>query len=118
MIETSIKDKETGEVLATSPEEAIQLLNVTYNFEITREILEDYFKLHAFIKENISSEDYDSLVDIYLKILDKTRADIPEDLQKEWLLRKDVLNLTGKFLPDDSKLKQNESFVDYLRGII
>jgi len=113
-----VKDKETGEVLATSPNEAIALLNTTYNFDITRATLEDYFKLHAFIKANISSEDYDSLIDIYLKILDKTRADIPEDLQKEWMLRKDNLGLTGKFLPDDSKLKQNESFVSYLKRVI
>jgi hypothetical protein len=49
--------------------------------------------------------DYDKLLDIYFKILDSTRADIPDDLQEEWLLRKDRLGLTGKFLPDTSALK-------------
>lgn len=45
------------------------------------------------------------MIDIYLKILDSTRADIPDDLQVEWKKRRAKLGLTGKFLPDNSALK-------------
>jgi hypothetical protein len=44
--------------------------------------------------------------DTYLRILDKTRADIPEDLQEYWIQNQDRLALTGKFLPDNSNLAQ------------
>jgi hypothetical protein len=50
-------------------------------------------------------EDYNTLLNIYFKILDSTRADIPDDMQDEWRKRKDSLGLTGKFLPDNSALK-------------
>jgi hypothetical protein len=53
----------------------------------------------------LPKKDFDSIINIYLKILDSTRADIPYDLQDEWRARKDNLGLTGKFLPDDSKLR-------------
>jgi hypothetical protein len=43
--------------------------------------------------------------DVYFKILDSTRADIPDDMQKSWLDKKDQLGLTGKFLPDESALR-------------
>jgi hypothetical protein len=39
-------------------------------------------------------------------ILDRTRADIPEDLQAYWIDNQERLKLTGKFLPDNSKLKK------------
>jgi hypothetical protein len=50
-------------------------------------------------------EDYSNLLNTYFKILDSTRADIPDNLQDEWRQRKDMLGLTGKFLPDSSELK-------------
>jgi hypothetical protein len=50
-------------------------------------------------------EDYNTLLNIYFKILDSTRADIPDNLQDEWRQRKDSLGLTGKFLPDTSALR-------------
>jgi hypothetical protein len=58
------------------------------------------------LKKNLTDEDLHSIYDIYLKILDSTRADIPEDLQQYWIQNKERLGLKGKFLPDDSKLKQ------------
>jgi hypothetical protein len=45
------------------------------------------------------------MLDTYFKILDSTRADIPDNLQEEWIGRKDRLVLSGKFLPENSKLK-------------
>ena len=56
------------------------------------------------LKSNLSEEDVNGIFDTYLRILDKTRADIPEDLQQYWIDNQQRLNLTGKFLPEDSNL--------------
>ena len=56
------------------------------------------------LKSNLSEQDLNKVYDIYLKILDSTRADIPEDLQDYWIANQERLQLKGKFLPDDSNL--------------
>jgi len=99
-----IKDKETGEWVARTPEQAIDLLNRAWNFNIDRETLSDFFKLQEFIEQNLSKEEQDKLWARYFKILDSTRCDIPTTLQNQWLDRQDELDLTGKFLPPSSKL--------------
>jgi hypothetical protein len=101
---TGVIDKESGSQEASNPKEAIALLNKLYNFNLTQDILDDYFKLEDFIRKNISKEEYNSIMDRYLKILDSTRADIPDNLQKYWIDNQDRLGLKGKFLPDNSKL--------------
>jgi hypothetical protein len=103
---TGVVDKETGEREAATPEEAIVLLNKLYGFKLTQSILDDYFKLEDFMKKNLSTEEYNSIIDRYLKILDSTRADIPENLQQYWIDNQDRLGLKGKFLPDTSNLIQ------------
>ena len=57
-----------------------------------------------YLKKNISKERFNQVLDIYLKILDSTRADIPTDLQDYWIQNQDRLSLKGKFLPDNSNL--------------
>ena len=103
---TGVVDKETGEREAATPDEAIALLNKLYGFRLTQDILDDYFKLEDFMKKNLSTEEYNSIMDRYLKILDSTRADIPENLQQYWIDNQDRLGLKGKFLPDTSNLTQ------------
>jgi hypothetical protein len=102
---TGVKDKETGEVVSRDPDEALQILSDRLGFRITQEDAENYYKLHGLFKAKMRPEDYSRLLDIYFKILDSTRADIPDNLQDEWRDRKERLGLTGKFLPDNSKLK-------------
>lgn len=111
-----VKDKETNTILATKPSEAIDKLNELYNFNLTKSILENYFTLRTFLEKNLDKSEYDSIIGIYLRILDSTRCDIPEDLQNTWKARKTELQLTGKFLPDDSKLLQEsyKSFKDLI----
>jgi len=99
-----VKSKETQEIVAKTPREAIELLSNLYNAEFTEQILEDYFKLFEFLKNNLDKDELEDILDIYIKILDRTRADVPEDLQKYWVDNQERLKLTGKFLPDDSKL--------------
>jgi hypothetical protein len=102
---SGVKDKTTGEILASDPKQALAILNKRLGTKITPDIAEDYYKLHKTLKAQMNPAAYDQMINTYFKILDSTRADIPDDLQKEWLARKDQLGLTGKFLPDDSKLK-------------
>jgi hypothetical protein len=102
---TGVKDKQTGEVIARDPDQALAVLSKALGFKITQADAEDYYKLHALFKAKMRPEDYNALVNVYFKILDSTRADIPDDLQDEWRKRKDSLGLTGKFLPDNSALK-------------
>lgn len=101
---TGVVDKETGKREASTPQEAIALLNKLYGFKLNQDILDDYFKLEDFMKKNLSTEEYNSIMDRYLKILDSTRADIPDNLQQYWIDNQDRLGLKGKFLPDSSNL--------------
>ena len=57
----------------------------------------------------MTPEQYDHLTNVYFKILDSTRADIPDDLQPLWIQKQSKLGLTGKFLPDTSKLIQYQT---------
>jgi hypothetical protein len=101
-----VKNKETQEIEASTTQEAIDLLNRLYNFNLDSKILSNYFKLQEFLQKNLSPEERNEIYDTYIKILDRTRADIPDDLQKYWIDNQERLKLTGKFLPDNSKLKK------------
>lgn len=103
---SGVKDKETGKVVATDPKQALNQLAFKLGVRVTPADAEDYYKLHSLLKAKAKPEDYSGILDIYLKILDSTRADIPDDLQDEWIRRRTRLHLTGKFLPDDSALQK------------
>lgn len=98
-----VKNKETQEIVASNPEQAIKLLSNEYGVEFTKDILSNFFTLMTFIQNNLK-EDSNSIFDIYLKILDSTRCDIPDPLQSYWLNNRERLGLIGKFLPETSKL--------------
>ena len=99
-----VKNKETQEIAAASPKEAVELLNKLYKTKFTNDNIGDYFGIIKEIKNKLSPEDLNGVFDTYLKILDSTRADIPEDLQDYWIKNQEKLNLKGKFLPDASNL--------------
>jgi hypothetical protein len=103
-----VKDKETGEVIAKDPDMALKVLGDRLGFKISQQDAEDYYRLHKLFQGKMRPADYDTMINIYLKILDSTRADIPDNLQDEWRARKDKLGLTGKFLPDNSALKVHQ----------
>lgn len=98
-----VKNKETQEIVATDPEQAIKLLSNEYNIRFNRDILSNFFKLYEVVKNDIKESN--EIFDIYLKILDSTRCDVPYPLHQYWRDNQERLGLTGKFLPDDSKLK-------------
>lgn len=109
---TGVVDKETGKQVASNSQEAIDLLSRLYAFNLTRDILNDYFKLEEFLKANLSQEEYNAIMDRYLKILDSTRTDIPDNLQDYWIANQARLGLKGKFLPDDSKLLSYQTLAE------
>ena len=99
-----IKIKDTGEWVAKHPEEALALLNDLYHFNLDRKTVENYHKLQEYLRTHLSETNLNHVYDIYLQALDRTRCDIPEDLQPYWVENKERLGLTGKFLPPDSQL--------------
>jgi len=102
-----VKDKETGIIVATEPSSALATLSDRLGFEIDESVAQHYYNLHNLLKQSLKKSDYQKLLAIYLKILDSTRADIPDDLQQYWIANKERLGLTGKFLPDNSTLKEH-----------
>jgi hypothetical protein len=99
---TGVKDKITGEVVANNPDEAIASLNKGFGLKLTKTAVEDFYKLNDQLAK---TQKYQLILDIYFKILDSTRCDIPDVLQANWIKNKSRLHLTGKFLPDNSALK-------------
>ena len=101
---SGVKDKVTGAVVAVKPDQALKELGQRLGFTIAYDTTENYYDLHGFLHGAMKPDQYRRLIDTYLKILDSTRADIPDDLRYEWQQRRDRLGLTGKFLPETSKL--------------
>jgi len=99
-----VKNKETQKIEASTPDQAIELLNKLYNVHLDKETIGDYHTLIDVLKRDLSEEDLHAVFDTYLRILDSTRADIPEDLQQYWIDNQQRLGLKGKFLPDNSNL--------------
>jgi hypothetical protein len=101
---TGVKDKITKEIVATTPQEALDVLNKGYGLSLSQDILNDYFELMNSLKKNLSKDKLNQILDTYLKILDSTRCDIPLDLQKYWIDNQSRLELKGKLLPNNSNL--------------
>ena len=101
-----VKDKETREVIATTPADALSALSERLGFTVTQEDAENYYTLYTLLAENMDPDQKNRLLCTYFKILDSTRVDIPDNLTYHWLNYKDTLGLTGKFLPETSKLKE------------
>lgn len=99
-----VKNKETQEIVAKNPQQAIDLLNREYDLDLDRASISDYFQLIEALEKGLKPEELNNILDRYIKILDSTRADIPEDLQSYWIKNQDRLGLKGKFLPDTSNL--------------
>lgn len=98
-----VKDRASNTIVANNPQDALTVLGFAYGTSIAPDVAKDYYKLHALLK-TLPQQDYTAIIDIYLRILDRTRADIPDDLQKYWVASQQRLGLTGKFLPAESKL--------------
>lgn len=105
---SGIYNAETGKYEATTPEEAVELLKKLYGINFSMEVLNNFYSIMELLRYNADRKlplgNQEKIIDIYLKILDSTRADIPEMFQRYWKENQLVLGLTGKFLPENSKL--------------
>ena len=99
-----VKNKETQEIVANNPDEAISLLNELYGLNLNEDVLKNYYRLQKYLHTQLFKSVLEGIYDIYLKTLDSTRCDIPEDMQEYWISNQERLGLTGKFLPQTSNL--------------
>jgi len=95
-----VKNKESEEIEADDVNKINILMSKLLNTNIDINILNDYFLLYEIIKDD------EEVKDIYLKILDRTRCDIPSNLQEYYKKNKKRLGLKGNFLPETSKLRK------------
>ena len=103
-----VKNKETQEIVCSTPDECLSLLQQLYTSHLTMETLYNFTEIYNLLKYENMVFDFDDVMDTYLTILDKTRCDIPDVLQRYYLENKEAFNWTGKFLPDNSNLKLEE----------
>ena len=108
-----VKNKDTQEVEAKTPTQAIDLLNSLYKVNFTAEILEDYDTIMKTLENNLSEDDLNAVYNLYLKRLDITKADIPDNLQDYWIKNQKLLNLKGKFLPN-KKANPRDKYISKL----
>lgn len=100
-----VKIKQTNEKVASTPREAIELLNQCYGdlpeIGFNEQNFQDYHKMMKILEK---TDEFCDVLDRYLKILDSTRCDVPDDLQDYWIKNKTRLRLHGGYLPEDSTL--------------
>lgn len=99
-----VKEKDTSDYVAKTPDEAVSLLNKLYSFDITKDDTMSFEKLNDFLEDHLDKDEYDKVIDRYLQILDNMKCDIPVIFQNRWLDSQERLELTGDHLPSSSKL--------------
>jgi len=102
-----VLDKKSRKVVAKNPEEVCNILNILYGikaFQVT-----NLYNYHQLFRSFINDADplvSEGVFDIFLKVLDRTRCDIPDPLVAYWIENKERLKLKGKFLPEESRLQE------------
>jgi len=112
-----LSDKETGEKLATKPKEILEILSNKMGMKITKNVANNYFEIIKLVNK-MKKADRDDVLNTYFKILSHTRADIPFDIQEDWKRLNKKYKYETKFLPDDSMLKENIKFKDFIENFI
>lgn len=91
-----------GNTVASTPAEVVDLLSSELGISLEEADLNTFGRLNDLLKTN---EQYDAIINKFLKIMDSTRVDIPMILHKRWIANKEALNLRGAFLPETSILQ-------------
>jgi hypothetical protein len=71
-----IKNKQTQEFVATSPDEAIALFSQLFG-KFTRDDFHNFMSIHHFLKRYSSKEEYKEIIKSYLRILEISKAKVP-----------------------------------------
>ena len=108
-----LSNKDTKELITRDPKKMIQILNKGLGTRLRQSQIDDYFRLSAVVLA-LPKDKKERILDTYLKILDHTRTDIPENLQDYWKKNQNKLKLTGKFLPASSALLEDFEPTFYL----
>ena len=104
-----VKNRETGEFVATTPDEILNLIGDLYGNPITRDDTENFNTLYAWLNsENIDEEDRYNALRAYLVILDRTNGNkdldgtrcgyIPKALEQMYATLYQNNALKGKYL--------------------
>ena len=104
---TGVRDKETGQVVAFSKDEILDLLSRLYRNTITLDDTRNFNTLYGWMR-NIDEEDRNKALRAYLKILDTTRGNkdpsgercgyIPKVLEQMYLSLLKSGQMKGRFL--------------------
>lgn len=98
-----IKYKVDNSFVTDNPERALHILNLNYGIHMTFEDASTYRGIQSHLR-TMDEKTRNEIYDIYLKTLDSTRCDIPEDLQTYWWENRRRLGLQGRFIPKTSAL--------------
>lgn len=75
-----IKCKETQNMVANNPAEAIRLFNELFG-DFVRDDFHDFITLHHFLKRYSPEQEYEEIIKSYLRILNISKAKIPAGLE-------------------------------------
>lgn len=94
-----VKDKETNELVADNPTQALEVLNKEYNTNFTIESVKNFYTLFKEVEEKISEEDIKKIVRSYIKRLDQAKAEVPQEVEKylDTPLNEQTTNSIGLF---------------------
>lgn len=94
-----VKDKETNELVADNPTQALEVLNKEYNTNFTIESVKNFYTLFKEVEEKVSEEDIKKIVRSYIKRLDQAKAQVPQEVEKylDTPLNEQTTNSIGLF---------------------
>ncbi len=75
-----IKNKKTQEIVANTPESAIELFNVLFG-RFVRDDFHNFMSIHYYLKAYSSLEEYKEIIKSYLQILKVSKAKVPTILE-------------------------------------
>tara|TARA_R110001592_G_scaffold88930_1_gene261691 strand:- start:1270 stop:3279 length:2010 start_codon:yes stop_codon:yes gene_type:complete len=105
-------DRKTGEKVAHSPAEAMRLLGKLYGTNVSPEVFNTFEGALEWLMGNVSEQDKNRALDVYLTILDRTKGNkealpsgeknrcgyIPQELEDYWVQNWQRLGLKGDIL--------------------
>tara|TARA_R110002124_G_scaffold279699_1_gene452402 strand:- start:1144 stop:3153 length:2010 start_codon:yes stop_codon:yes gene_type:complete len=105
-------DRKTGEKVAHSPTEAMRLLGKLYGTNVSPEVFNTFEGALEWLMGNVSEQDKNRALDVYLTILDRTKGNkealpsgeknrcgyIPQELEDYWVQNWQRLGLKGDIL--------------------
>ena len=75
-----VKNKETQQLAAATPNEAVELFNVLFG-KFVRDDFHNFMSIHYYLKQYSSKEEYKEIIRSYLQILKVSKAKIPTILK-------------------------------------